>query len=989
MSKDAGITWSQQAPLTADVQLEEPPLSRRELWRRLTRPEAFWSCLDRALRSLLTGETPSSARVILRETTGDVHQGSYADTAVRYIRAVDRGADLDEDERLATSPAEAEREFRKQTRNLGGVGVGTSLEDITDGPLAILKAADVVPEFVLEIDDAWLDDATSTQLRRWISFVSRLSRACHLRVVVSPIAARRLYRDYADLLPADSVRQLAQSSPNGRGHARVGDRTPLPGDREDARDALAQLDRDGPLFDVLRALASRAEQMATYDTLARHPLLEDAQRETWRSRAARLRDLGLVESERWGGDVYQRLTTAGLLAVEEDAQERDVDAPTPGSGWEPEHTEQTPNPRSGATDAADGAREERVRPGDGGTDVELPARSEPPKNSSEGRVPIRGQDRPHPGDGRDEAAEAAEVTNSGRETGRPGDDDRMRPDRHAALQSVTNGADIAVCDRPVDAVNGRRSRYDADREEVSVSVDYSDDMAVVAVRLCAALTDPNVWNSAVSQERLDGAGADLAGLVTSNPYILRKGRCLGYLKNEDANGHDFRERIYQERRALLAMLDDLRGEGGEFRSDVASEVLRRAHGLLGTLAQVYDLLGIDIVREIRIKNYRRDVHDRRHALLTFLSSALPKSARYGHYSAHRVLYEPREKKRCNENTLGQPDTRGDATGEHIGSWVISGPGADALLEDLEGCAGRGYELQEDGENFAPFEVPVVVESGWRREAIATAVNRVGASKNLEETRATVSTLAALLGSVHDVAAAIWGLGAEDEVRDLDLAELRPALGRLPSDRILPDAGGRTVSRVVAALLAADEPVSASTLADRADVSTQSIRDNRDLLEAVGLVDVDEQGPGRASLWRFRLPFRSERFDEVPERDASEYPGEGSVLRPAALLQERDPQVSEAVLAVLEGPLSMLDVGLHEDCEAFDELMADYRLGSESAKAVVERWPWIRPWMNVLAALLGWECKLFAKGWLETDAAEYRFGAAPSADQLTLRDAVAD
>jgi len=974
MSQTPGLTWSQQAPLTADVELDDPPVSRPELWRRIVVPEAFWSALDDALQAFVEDASDTWE---LNETLRAATTPEFADAATQYVTATAS------DER----GAEKEREFRRQARNLGGYGVDTSLEDVRDGPLALLQAADVVPDVVLNIDADWLDGVTSTQLRRWLSFLPVLATGCAVRVVVSPIAARRLVRSHAGKLPADSVQQLAQPSGSACDHARVGDRTPLPGDRELARDALDALDRDGPLLAVLRVLATTADQMLTYDALDRHVLLEDAPRATWRSRLSRLRDLGVVDRQEWAGVAHHRLTTAGLLVVQEDAEERGEEPPTLGSGWETEHTEQTPEPHSTATDAAgaDGAREERVRRGDDGADEALSGRSVPPKSSSEGRVPIRGQDCPRDAEGRDAAAEGREVAESGRETGRPGKEGRMRPDRHAALYSVTNGADVVTCNRPVDSVSGRRTRYDEDREEVSVSVDYSDDVAVLAVRLCAALTEGDAWNSALSQERLDGAGGDLAGLVTSNPYILRKGRCLGYLANEDANGHDFRERLHKERRALLAMLDDLRGEDGEFRADIASEVARRAHGLLGTLAQLYDLLGIDIVREIRVKNYRRDVHDRRRILVKFLSSAIPKSARYGHYSAYRVLYEPRSEKRCNDNTLGQPDTRGDETGEHIGSWVISGPGADDLRPDLEGCAGREYDLQEDAENFAAFEVPVVVEDGWRRDAIATAVNRVGVGKNLEGTRATISTLAALLGSVHDVAAAIWGLGAEDEFREIDLAELRPALGRLPADRILPGVGGSTVSRVVAALLAVDEPLSASMLAERADVSTQSLRDNRDVLEAVGLVDVTEQGAGRASLWRFRLPFKSERFDDVPEREPEEYPGEGSVLRPSALLQERDPRVSEAVLAVLEGPLVALGVDVY-DSEEWQDLVTDYRLDSLAAEQLADRWPWVRPWMDVIAALLGWDCKLFTNGWLETSSAEVRFGAAPRADQTTLRKA---
>jgi hypothetical protein len=99
-------------------------------------------------------------------------------------------------------------------------------------------------------------------------------------------------------------------------------------------------------------------------------------------------------------------------------------------------------------------------------------------------------------------------------------------------------------------------------------------------------------------------------------------------------------------------------------------------------------------------------------------------------------------------------------------------------------------------------------------------------------------------------------------------------------------------------------------------------------------------------------------------------------------------VSEAVLAVLEGPLVALDIDIYDTSE-WKALAADYRLDASAAEALTQRWPWIRPWMNVMTALLGWECKPFAKDWLDTASVEYRFGASPPADQTTLREAVAD
>lgn len=60
----------------------------------------------------------------------------------------------------------------------------------------------------------------------------------------------------------------------------------------------------------------------------------------------------------------------------------------------------------------------------------------------------------------------------------------------------------------------------------------------------------------------------------------------------------------------------------------------------------------------------------------------------------------------------------------------------------------------------------------------------------------------------------------------------------------------TVDKVIYALLRANNRLSQRELADRAGVSTQSLRNNRDVLEALGLVSIDGNG------WRLQLAFRT-------------------------------------------------------------------------------------------------------------------------------------
>jgi len=83
---------------------------------------------------------------------------------------------------------------------------------------------------------------------------------------------------------------------------------------------------------------------------------------------------------------------------------------------------------------------------------------------------------------------------------------------------------------------------------------------------------------------------------------------------------------------------------------------------------------------------------------------------------------------------------------------------------------------------------------------------------------------------------------------LDIAEL------------LPDIGPQSVSEAVAILLDVDEPLATGNLADLLDISTQTLRNNEEFfadLEAAGVIQREDLGPGRATEWRICLPFGGE------------------------------------------------------------------------------------------------------------------------------------
>jgi predicted ArsR family transcriptional regulator len=55
------------------------------------------------------------------------------------------------------------------------------------------------------------------------------------------------------------------------------------------------------------------------------------------------------------------------------------------------------------------------------------------------------------------------------------------------------------------------------------------------------------------------------------------------------------------------------------------------------------------------------------------------------------------------------------------------------------------------------------------------------------------------------------------------------------------------------------------LSEHAGISTETIRRHRNDLETIGLLEIEDHGPGQATLYRLRLPFRAERDDAAAPR----------------------------------------------------------------------------------------------------------------------------
>jgi hypothetical protein len=943
----AGLTLTDQPPLDPDVVVEEPEVAPSKLWRQLATPSStsdLPDLLGRALRELIEQHSISSWATLFEEFDVTALDGAYAS----YAMDAATGDDL------------AYHRWLRLSRQLGGqtsLDLRSSVDDVVDGPVALLAAADVVPQVVVRLGSAFFERKRNER-ERFLRFLSDLSASLDLRVVANGYVRQRLARDHEADLPASAVNEVANprrgSGPDGRAE-------------QVAQDALEALDWDHPGWDVLRSVAQADAERSSYSALYADPRF-DVGDSAIRQRIGRLRDLDLVDTFRVNGEQHVALLPPAVEAL-------DV-----------YHDEYLTDPDV-AVSPDERVRETRASGGDAGAEADGPTAntshqdgktagrngdvSDPP-NSSAGTVLTRTRTGdPSPSEDRP-AGEGRSATADGAVRGTPTSEWMSLDQHHAAAAAAPSGG-IALSDRPIAERDDPRSwsaSFDEDRKEIVVSVKWDPTVAKTAARLCAALLDERLVNTVLTTDRLNGGPArdDLAGLVENNPIVLRKARCLGWLKDDDASGNAYRERLREARQETLSLTPEI-GSGDDFNSDVASDVLQQAHGLMGTVMQLYDLLGVDVVRQVEFPEYSRNFASHDYAVAKFIAKATPTASRYGHYSAERVLHEPREDRR--EDLLGAPDVDSmDPHGEVIGSWNLVGPGISDLTNPLKTALDRAEDLQHDAENFSAFIIEPPIVQGWRREAVAEVLSRLGRLKRLDATRRTTSILFAYCGSVYDVARAVYSLGAEKRGgrRDLDPAELRYALSQLPTDRVLPDADP-AVSKIVAALLRCDRAVSAAELADRADASTQSVRNHRETLEAVGLLDVDETEAGKANAYRLRLPFKSERrSDDAP--------------LPEFIVDDEDAVNTSLDEAVFELLLDLDDVDV-------DGAVHEALSWPANLTPIVERWPWLRSWVDVLAGLLGLDSS--GQGPADWSAGPFssaaRIGAPPPSEQVTLFEAV--
>ena len=795
------LILTQQPPLspTVSVTLDAPVT---DIWECIAASIEFQRVLETAVTELV-GNLYSGARARALEQYGvTALEGLYA-SAVASLANEAPIRDQWKKQALQLT-----QEFGSAERSV--VGLHAPAEEITSGPLAVLRASTTMPTVAVRIDDAF-DELRADQRTDLISLLADLASAVDLRIVATGRWQRKLAQEYREELPA--VSEQCSAGPSDGTIA------------EAVKQARDTLDPDGRKVRILRQLADQTSETLSYNELyALHEVSKGAVRQCLTADEESLADLGLVEtfSRATGRGNAVELLAAGRGFLDrldsEIGRQRRLDAAVSDSGNLSDNSRVSPPAHEGRHRPATEGEACCAEGGSGG-------------DGGAGTVPNRRR--------------------------LPFDHQVRSAARHryaAAAGSATDGG-ITLVDHPIGMKDDRGEPhwyYDHEADRLLVGAEY-DDPLQWWVCIALALANTRTFRHVLIPDRLETG--KLGDLLTNHTDLLRNSRCLGYLKDADATAEDYTDALMEAAEDLRELTRDLHHENYENRNRFRADILREAQGLAGTIVHLLDLTDVDVVREARIPRFSRDFGESQQAdLAETLSVGASIQSRYGESTAYRQLLESREDKR--ESSIPPTVDADDPFGELIGSFVVVGKSVDELADPLR----RRLSNQEVHEDAPEFAVPIPVEEATDRSQTAQAVQVMCRQKSIRPARAATSMLAALTGEPYDAARALHNLTLETKApgRKLRLDEIRYGLSALEPSRLLSEMRKPALSKIVHALLVAETPLVQSDLAERADVSARSIRTYTDRLTAFDFIQQTDAG------WRFALPFHTdeERGEDI-------------------------------------------------------------------------------------------------------------------------------
>jgi hypothetical protein len=882
-ARERGLILTNQHSVSSIATVDVDGRPPADVWRDLTRSEDFQHALIESIRDGLDELTPVETYDVLDEAGVSALGGSYAD----LVRDVARG-----DSRALWTLLRATAEFGQpqDRRETIGVGLDAPLSAVATGPLAVLGLTNRgtgTETIAVRIGPAFREQRAD-QRRTVCSLLADLAQVFDVRLVASGLTHRFLASEHRADLPG--VSDPCIDSPRAGRLAILVER------------AFREFDPDGRPVAILQSIAAEPSETLSYRALYAEPHGSDSR---VRQCVGRLRDHDLVATFDGPNGTTVDLLPAGDRLLErlneQIGRQRRLDEYVSDAGKSSDHGRVTP-----------------------------PAWEAPPTADRTDEA---------------EALEAADIAahNGQRDWSHGAVDVRYLSHReHASAVASAESNGIGLVDHPIESQeDGRQPGWSFDKAagRLVVSAEYYNPMQWW-VAVTRALASAKTWNHILALDRLDGGDeeGDLAGLDTSSLRLLRDGRCLGWLADRDADGEGVAERLQQARADLLDLTRALKQGNYADRDAFRGETLRFAQGLAGTMIHLLDLAGIDVVRELRLPKFRRDRRgdeDFRADLAETLAIGTAIQSRYGHFATYRQLFEDRPEKR--ESAIPPDVDAADPFGSLLGSFAIVGPGVSGLESNLRQAVRSPANIHEDAPEFA-LCVPIH-DRTQARSAFAQAVRSICRVKGLAPTRTAIALCRALAGSPYDAAAALHGLAPESKApgREIAADEVRYALSTLPLDRVMPEVPP-TVSKIVHALLTAVEPLTQAELADRAGVSSRSVRNHRTVLEAFDLVRETE------STLRFALPFRDERADQ--NRGAALLPFYAAGNPDRSNLTRTSDVLFAVVDRLIDDPSRLADPADPIGGPFFEAGEFDLdRLCRPAA------WPWLRPWVSLAMALL--------------------------------------
>lgn len=410
--------------------------------------------------------------------------------------------------------------------------------------------------------------------------------------------------------------------------------------------------------------------------------------------------------------------------------------------------------------------------------------------------------------------------------------------------------------------------------------------AQTLARLCAGLLGNRMLSKALNidavgrqfEQVFDGVGTFENDLED----VLVRAQQIGWLSEEELQHYDnWRDRIGEVRSLLLAKVGDMDALDSEMRRELFLDL----HGLLCSATHLYAAAGIDVTTNIRLPRVDelKQNEEAYEQFLDFMRFTVTKQAGYedenGFHSIYRMLIEDREHKLRSRAAY---DIDESPSADMTMSWIISGPNATALQEDIADSidqeSDRLRERIADGtEDHALLDIPMA--SATSHAHIRGLIRDFADRKEFTDAhREDLDRLARCLEAALAaddrgpdpflVADALASLESRDKPWDtLDAWAIQNALASLPPEAIFPTLPP-AARRMLSALFASDEPLGRQ---DLIEITSESSYDRHwKTLRAFFLVERTDDGfvahlePWWSSTTDTRFPYHEDHPNPIQQ-----------------------------------------------------------------------------------------------------------------------------